>query len=435
MSPQSVLNRTLQSAFLDDLDAVIVSASAPLGLLLVQLKDISELNLAFGYRVVDLTLTALAERLAAGFARTKVVRVGTGRFAVVLEALKSDGYALLAANKVQRLVEAPFQVEQCSVKVDVVQGVALAPLHATNGQALFRCAETALELARDRHDGAVLYSAERVAERTELHRIDVELGYALQDGRVETWFQPQIDLRTGRPSGAEALLRCRGRDGAWIAPELLVRSAERNGRLAELTRAVFNTALRCAAEWPEPHLRLSVNASTHNLKDRDFVMVVEGAAGVWNRPLDALTIEITETAFIDEPQKSLAAMRSLRELGARVAIDDFGTGYSSLSYFKDIPANELKVDKTFVLGMLAYEADRRIVSAVIHLAHAFGLEVVAEGLEDEATLELLRGMECDVVQGFLLGRPMSPAVFADWLGRASAAAPLEPEPPSPPHAL
>jgi EAL domain-containing protein (putative c-di-GMP-specific phosphodiesterase class I) len=164
---------------------------------------------------------------------------------------------------------------------------------------------------------------------------------------------------------------------------------------------------------------VSINVSTPSLLDPDFVATVASAASIWNRPLETLTVELTETTIMESPEQSLATMRRLRELGARVALDDFGMGYSSLAYFRDIPANELKVDKSFVLNMLTHAADRAIVDTVIKLAHAFGLSVVAEGVEDARILEALRELRCDVAQGYFYSRPLAPTAYTEWL-RASA---------------
>jgi diguanylate cyclase (GGDEF)-like protein len=422
------LNRTRQSAFIEDLETELAATQRTLGLLLVQLADIAELNLRLGYRTVDAALTILAARLAEGFSRDKVVRIGTGRFAIVLRDVKSDAYALLAANKVRRLAEPPLEIGDRAVQVSLAQGVALGPQHAASAEGLFRCAETALEVAREARDSVALYNPDKAAERNTLARLDEELARALREGGLEVVFQPQIEIRSGRLAGAEALLRCRGSDGTWLSPELLIKCAERTGRLAQVTAAVLNTALRYAAEWPDVLLGVSVNASVQSLLDEDFVATVETAVGLWHRRPDTLTVEITESAFMENPQRSFATMRRLRDLGVRVAIDDFGTGYSSLSYFRDIPANELKVDKSFVLRMLAHAADRGIVGTVIGLAHAFGLRVVAEGVEDRETLDLLREMRCDYAQGFLIGRPMPPPAFAAWLDaqRRSGAASMSP---------
>jgi diguanylate cyclase (GGDEF)-like protein len=409
------LNNTRQAAFLDDLANAISCSAEPLGLMLVQLRGVGDLNHALGYRAVDGILADFGARLAEGFnTRSKVVRIGPARFAVVLGALPSGAHALLAANKAQRIAEAPFDTESGPVKLDVAQGIALFPQHASGAEDLLRHAEDALESAKQRTNAVVLYDPETLSGQSELHRIDVELGHALEHGRLEVVFQPQVDLRSGRPTGAEALVRCRDREGASISPELLVQSAERTGRLRDMTAAIFNTAMRYAAEWHERDFALSLNASAHSFKDVEFVPSLLTALKIWNRRPDALTIEITESVFIDEPKMTFATMRRLRDLGVRVSIDDFGIGYSSLSYFRNIPANELKVDKSFVLGMLEHAADREIVRAVINLAHAFGLEVVAEGVEDQATLATLRAMQCDKAQGFLIGRPMPPAAFNEW---------------------
>jgi EAL domain-containing protein (putative c-di-GMP-specific phosphodiesterase class I) len=216
------------------------------------------------------------------------------------------------------------------------------------------------------------------------------------------------------------LLRCRDTSGAFIPPETLIQAAERTGQLGQLTSIMLNAALRYAANWPKSPggNRVSVNVSAQSLKDPELCESVASAMSVWGTAADDLTIEVTESALMDDPGRSFNTLRELRRLGVRVAIDDFGTGYSSLSYFKNIPANELKVDKSFVFAMLEDSADRKIVETVINLAHAFGLEVVAEGVEDEATYELLGELRCDVAQGYLFGKPVSPG---DYLKASQAA--------------
>jgi diguanylate cyclase (GGDEF)-like protein len=413
------LNRTKQSSFLEALDATIANATHPLGLLLLQLYDISELNSRVGYRRVDDALALFAERLGGGFARDKVVRVGTARFAIVLDSLKSEAHAILATNKVQRLAEAPLEVDGKAIAFRVTQGVAIAPQHGDRGARLFRCAEVALEMAAARHPAVAVYSPGEAAEREKLAEIDGELKRALDSGGIEVAFQPQIELATGRAVAAEALLRCQSAAGEALSPELVIRSAERTGRLGLVTSAVLNTALRYAADWPDRSLGLSVNVSTPSLLDPDFVAMITNACSIWGRSLDTLTVELTESTIMDSPEQSFATMRRLCDLGARVSLDDFGTGYSSLAYFKDIPANELKVDKSFVMNMLTHAADRAIVDTVIKLAHAFGLSVVAEGVEDAAILAALRELGCDIAQGYFFSRPLAPAAYATWLAARS----------------
>jgi predicted signal transduction protein with EAL and GGDEF domain len=407
-----------QTAFLDVLEDEIASSQprAVLGLLLVQVGGVEELNFSAGYRVVDDLLAATAVKLETAFKeRARVVRIGTGRFAILLRELKSEAHAILAANRVERIAQEPMEAHPFELSLNVAQGIALHPLHATAADRLLQCAELALNVARNGGASPCVYRPEETDERGEVKRVESELARALVQGGIEAYFQPQIDIESGRAVGGEALLRCRDRSGVMLSPEAIVTAAERTNRLADLTSAMLNTALRYAAEWPMRDGRLSVNVSTVSLKDADFPSVVKTALEIWNRPPQNLTIEITESAFIDEPDKSFAAMRDLKAAGVRVSIDDFGTGYSSLSYFTNIPANELKVDKSFVFKMSESEADRRIVRAVVNLAHGFDLKVVAEGVEDDATLELLRKMRCDIAQGFGIGKPMPPAQFVEWL--------------------
>ena len=339
-------------------------------------------------------------------------------YAILLPGLKSEAHARLAASRVQRLGVELFEAGALA-DLNFAQGVALYPADAGTAEGLLQCAEIALGAARASVTGLAMYRAEKTAEVEQLRRVGEELVRGLENGRIEAYFQPQVAAATGRPVGAEALLRCRDQHGAMLPPEAVVAAAERTNRITDLTTAVLNTALRHAAEWPIRG-RLSVNVSTHSLKDTDFPAVVDAALKIWDRPPSDFTIEITESAFIDEPEKSFAAMRALKALGVRVSIDDFGTGYSSLSYFTNIPAEELKVDKSFVLNMLTSDADRRIVQAVVNLAHGFDLEVVAEGVENQETLTALRHMGCDVAQGFWVGRPMPPAQYLAWLETAGS---------------
>jgi diguanylate cyclase (GGDEF)-like protein len=416
----AALNRTQQATFLESLERELDGSLERdcLGLLLVQLRDFGRLNFAYGYRAMDAALAQIATRLVGAFdRRIPVVRIGTRKFAILLRGLKGESHASLAAKKVQRLGEKPLEIGGPRLRVDVVQGIALYPAHASTAEGLLRCAEAALSVAGEREEPIVVYTPTAASELAQRHEVDNALADALEVGRIEPYFQPQIDIRTGAPSGAEALLRCRDDRGAFIAPELVVRAAERTHRLAELTAAVLDSSLRHATEWPVGGRRLSVNLSTESLKDRDLVPSIRAALGIWGWPPGALTVEITETAMMGEPRTCFSTMRQLRDLGVRVAIDDFGTGYSSLAYFKDIPANELKVDKCFVLNVSDDEADRKIVETVIGLAHAFGFKVVAEGVESAPCLETLRRMDCDFAQGHVVGRPMSSAAFAGWLER------------------
>ncbi|MEX2496892.1 MAG: bifunctional diguanylate cyclase/phosphodiesterase [Woeseia sp.] len=418
----AALNRTTQPVFLDALQREIdASARHALGLLLVRLGSIDELNFRIGYERVDAALAEFGVRLGDAFGeRAAVVRVGTRRFAIVLRDLKSDNHALLAAGRVRRVAEETLQDRWLHMSLNARQGIALFPGHAANAESLLRCAEVALSSAAGNDKGVSLYCPDADDKLSEFGRIEQEVAHALEQGGIESHFQPQVDLATGRVVGAEALLRCRDPRGGFIDPEAVVAVAGRTKQIGVVTAAMFNTALRYAAEWPVKDCALSINITADSLKDPDFVSFVADALEIWGWPPSALTVEITESAFMAEPQQSFAAMHELRAIGVRVAIDDFGTGYSSFSYFTNIPANELKVDKSFVLDMVESAGNRKVVQAVINLAHGFDLKVVAEGVENEQTLDALRGMGCDIAQGYYVGRPMAPAHFATWLSASCA---------------
>lgn len=420
---RKVLNRTQQSVFLEALDAEIDacrSRRGGFGLLLLQLKNFDELNLSLGYAAVDALLAEIASRLEAAFrGQGQCLRVGTKKFALVLEEIPAAAYALLAASKAERLVHEPLSSQAGRrIKIDPAVGVALYPEHADSAQSLLQSAESALKRARDT-DRVTVYDSHTTGQVRALHEAEVALMVALEHGGIEVYFQPQVDVASGAPVGAEALLRCRDGDGTFLPPERVVQAATRARLLPDMSRAVLNTALRYASEWPDERLCVSFNVSPQSLKDTEFIDSIESTLGIWSWETSRLSIEITESAFMDDPETSLPIMRRLRDQGTRVSIDDFGTGYSSFSYFKDIPANELKVDKSFVQNMHENEADRRIVQAVIALAHQFELEVVAEGVENPAGFAILRELGCDVAQGFWVGKPMPPPAFVEWLARRS----------------
>jgi diguanylate cyclase (GGDEF)-like protein len=426
----SQLNRTEQAQFLGALEDAARAANPGemVGLLLVHLRHLERVNMSLGYEAGNEALAELAARLNTGFAqRDHVARIGARTFAIILRRLKSASHALLAAGKAERLAQEPFTIAGREVSMSVAQGIALYPDHAKSPAQWLQCAELALNRARDSGESIVMYDALGATQMRQSLRIENELAQALRESRIEPYFQAQVDIKSGMPVGAEALLRCLDSSGSFIAPNLVIEAAERTHRLQEVTMAMMNAALRYAAEWPlsrsDRPPRVSVNVSPTSLKSPDFVDLVAGALSIWGNAPETLCIEITESVFLDEPERGFEAMRRLRALGTRVALDDFGTGYSSLSYFRDIPANELKVDKSFVLGMRDSRANCNIVRAVVDLAHVFDLEVVAEGVEDDATSRMLAELGCDFAQGFWYAKPMAPPDFSAWLSAAGERAP------------
>jgi EAL domain-containing protein (putative c-di-GMP-specific phosphodiesterase class I) len=244
-----------------------------------------------------------------------------------------------------------------------------------------------------------------------------ELRKALEDNQVLLHYQPKVDLDTGKVLGAEALVRWQHPTRSLIPPAEFVPMAERTGLIKPLTRYVLNLALAQCREWRDSglDLKVSVNLSARNLLDGKLPEDVSRLLSKWRVPAAFLELEITESTIMVDPKKTMEVLRRLHAMGLALSIDDFGTGYSSLAYLKELPVNELKIDRTFVETMATNRGDAFIVRATIDLAHNLSLRVVAEGVEDEQTMQELAGLGCNVAQGFHLSRPLPPQEFSKWL--------------------
>ena len=240
---------------------------------------------------------------------------------------------------------------------------------------------------------------------------------AIQKSEMRVYFQPKISLVTGKPTGAEALARWENPFRGIVAPDEFIPIAESTGFIRPLTEWMLNSALRLASEWEHPWGRqeVSVNVPTQILERTDFVDTVMSARELWRSEDSHLCIEILEQSFIENIDEVFAKLKGLQDQDVKISIDDFGTGYSSLSYFRDIPADELKIDRSFVGGLLKERDNANIVELIVDLAHRFGLQVVAEGVEDVQTLSALKKLHCDIAQGYFIARPMPAAEYHHWL--------------------
>jgi sensor c-di-GMP phosphodiesterase-like protein len=235
-------------------------------------------------------------------------------------------------------------------------------------------------------------------------------------------YQPQVRVSDLRPVGVEALMRWDSRSRGRVPPDVFIPIAERTGLIKKLTIWALNTALRQSSQWKHDwgELTVAVNLPAALVAQYDLPDLVENAMKLWGREGVVLVLEVTERSLMDA-KHSFDILSRLRALGARVSIDDFGTGYSCLAYFKDIPADELKVDRSFVSGLLTDTASVHVSSLIVDLAHRFRLSVVAEGVEDEPTLNALRGLGCDTAQGYLFGKALPSDDMQKWLEGAAAA--------------
>ena len=323
----------------------------------------------------------------------------------------------LAATRILELVGRNYEIAGKTVGVTAVAGAAIYPDHATDRDALLKAADAALQFADERqlayciYDASVRRADERLADLTGNLRI------ALDNSELSLHYQPQIDLQHGTLSGCEALARWQHAEQGWIRPDLFVPVAEKNGLIDTLTYWSVNVALR---EWfsccgASSTTSIAINLSAKLLKSPEVVELIRRALNIWGAEPGALVLEVTESAMMSDPKSALHTLIALHEMGITLSIDDFGTGYSSLAYLKQLPVGELKIDKSFVQQMADYPQDRKIVQAIIDLAHNLEMNVVAEGIENQQTLDMLIGMGCDYGQGFYIGRPMPIGDLPPWM--------------------
>ena len=399
-----------------------------LALVLININHFRQINIVYGHQAGDELLAEFAMRLR-DVCREQdyLARMGNSEFIVVLPGIFNEGHATLAAHKLLGITEQPFELGERLHKVTANLGLALFPDHAESVAELVQKAEIALLESRMSIQAYSIFSMAEEKQEFNAWDIEVDLQNAQERDEFELYFQPQICLQTGCIFGAEALIRWNNQGQGFVRPDLFIPVAEKSGQIHGITWWTVNAALRLMKEWPvfQQPLHVAVNISARVLRDPGFVDSVRSALNIWGVKAEQLTLEITESALMEDTSVSYAALDELKQLGLSISIDDFGTGYSSMSYFKYIPANELKIDQSFVCYMLDNTMDQHIVKTIIEMAHGFDLKVVAEGIENAETLQALKQQGCDIAQGYHLARPMPQQDFIDWLNSYSGTCTLD----------
>lgn len=391
-------------------------ADASLALLLVDLGDIPRLQARLGFQASADLLEVLAQAFASALKeRGRVIRFGDGRFCIIVDAIRNRGHALLAGEKLIRVAQDVMTAAAVAVKPQIGIGIALFPSHATEPSAFLRCAQLAAAAARDQSVRLKIFDDTCEAQVLKPWQLGEAFANALDTGELSVYYQPKVHIDSGLTAGAEALTRWMVLGETVVTPGVFIPLAEESGLMHELTWYVLSNALRTSAECDA--LPVAVNITPGMLHHRGFLDMVRTAVSTWGIKANHLTIEITEGALIADFDEAIARLRTLRHAGVRISIDDFGTGYSSLSYFKKIPADELKIDKSFILQMLQDPADQRLVQTIISLAEQFKMETVAEGVEDRETLEALAAMGCSYAQGYLFSPAISSTELRVWLDK------------------
>ncbi|MCG8359557.1 MAG: EAL domain-containing protein [Kiloniellales bacterium] len=391
--------------------------SEPLGLLLLDLDRFKEINDTLGHHVGDLLLRDVAKRLIEPLRRTDTIaRLGGDEFAVLLPAVTDLERAERVSRRLEHVLERPFQVETLSLEVAVSIGIALYPDHAEDGSKLLQCADVAMYTAKTERTGIELYDAQKDHNTVRHLTLSGELRQAIETEQLSFHYQPKLDLATRRVTQVEALARWHHPKHGFIPPEEFVIQAERTGLIQPLILWEFNTALGQLAAWKQTGLEIgmAINLSAGNLHHETLPEILGELLEKWAVEPEKLTLEITESAIMIDPESALEVLKRLDQIGLRLSIDDFGTGYSSLAGLKRLPVDELKIDKSFVMEMNENESDLIIVRSTIDLAHNLGLKVVAEGVESEQHIAVLSGLGCDLGQGFYISKPMPVEEITEW---------------------
>ncbi|MGC9960437.1 MAG: bifunctional diguanylate cyclase/phosphodiesterase [Acidimicrobiales bacterium] len=379
-----------------------------LAFLFIDLDHFKEINDSFGHPAGDALLRQLGPRLRSCLRSSDVlVRLGGDEFAVVLVDADSE-YAIDVAGRLAASLEAPFVLDVMSASISGSIGIAMAPADAADSAELLRCSDVAMYRAKLADIPVALYERGLDTGTSPLLLVE-ELRTAVETGGLVLHYQPQLDMSSGEIVALEALIRWPHPRLGIVPPLKFLPLAEEAGLMRPLTAWVLRQALAQCASWRSAghEVAISVNISTSNLLDAGFTDLVSSLLDLHDLPPEALVLEMTETSIISDFERSSQVIEDLRDLGLVVSVDDFGAGFTSLAYLSSLAVGELKLDRTFITGLASGERKRdpELVRATIDLGHALGMRVVAEGVEDEATLELLHDLGCDLAQGYCISRP------------------------------
>ncbi|MBV8517148.1 MAG: EAL domain-containing protein [Acidobacteria bacterium] len=389
-----------------------------LALMLMDLDRFKEVNDTFGHHFGDALLKQVAFRLENQMRGGDVVaRLGGDEFAMILPRAVDGGSAAVAARRILNTLEQPFVVEGQVLEVGGSIGIALYPTHGTDARTLLRRADVAMYAAKQKQSGYSFHQEDAESRSPDQLALVVELRGAADRNELELHYQPKLHLRSGLVTRAEVLIRWNHPQRGYLPPNAFIPLAERTGLIRPISDWLLDAAMRQCRLWQDAGapIHVAVNISANSLLDQSLPEKVQNALERWDVDPRFLKIEITESSIMADPAHALAILSLLQSMGVRLSVDDFGTGYSSLTHLRQLPIDEIKIDKSFVMGMLSNDADAAIVRTVIDLAHNLGKQVCAEGVEDEATWRALVSLGCDLAQGFWIARPMNAAALMQWL--------------------
>ncbi len=411
-------NRVLMKDRLDQAIRAAKREECSVALMVTDLDRFKEINDTLGHHYGDLLLQQVAVRLRSALRDSDTVaRLGGDEFAILLPNINDEKQVKQAAKKIAEEIDKPFIFENQNVHVGISIGIALYPKDNEQTSKLMRQADVAMYVAKRSHQDYAFYESEQ--DQHSLSRLSMagELRQALNDKQFVIHYQPTINLETEQVVGVEALVRWQHPKKGLIAPSEFIPLAEQTGLVQDLTTLVLEESLQQLHSWQAKgiKLRMSINLASRCLYDSELVSQLKYLIDHWQLSATDIQLEVTEKSLMDDPSKALATLTELRMLGVSLAIDDFGTGYSSMSYLHQFPIQEIKVDHSFINGMLSNKADLAIVHSIIKLAHNMKHRVIAEGVDEKSAIAVLKQMNCDLVQGYLFSPALAADEFQKWL--------------------
>jgi diguanylate cyclase (GGDEF)-like protein/PAS domain S-box-containing protein len=401
-----------------------------LAVALIDLDRFKEINDSLGHTAGDHLLISVGKQMGGALrASDTVARLGGDEFGLVLPELNDLEALEPVLERLQRALEEPIQVQSLPIGIEASIGIAIYPDHGQDAQTLIQRADIAMYEAKRDGLSHVFYDDSTHDHDVTSLTLVAELRRAISERELVLHYQPKAALESGVVTSVEALVRWVHPQRGLVPPDSFIPLAQETSLIGPLTLYVIEEALRQVRAWQEQGIELSiaVNLSTRNLLDRGFPELVKELLDRWEVKPESLELEVTESSMLANPARAKAVLGELSELGIRLSIDDFGTGYSSLSYLRQLPVDEIKIDRSFVIGMAAEEGDAVIVRSTVDLGRNLGLEVVAEGVETVEHWEQLRELGCNTAQGYYLSRPVPAQELSDWLRARSAAAARQPQ--------
>jgi diguanylate cyclase (GGDEF)-like protein len=393
--------------------------------MLLDLDDFKSINDTLGHEFGDLVLKQVAWRLnEAVDEHTTLARLGGDEFAVVVHGGSAEAEG--TTDRMLAALERPMDVDSLAIELAASIGIACFPQHGRTVRELLRHADVALYCAKASHESYQTYAEEYDEYSIDRLALAAQLRRGIERGELTVHYQPKEPLRDGVTSAVEALVRWNHPQLGCIGPDGFIPLAEQTGVIKPLTERVLETALAQCEQWRHEGLEVtvSVNVSTRNLLDDDLPSTIRTLLARFGLPASALQLEITESRIVADLRRTRAALDEVRSMGVKIAIDDFGTGFSSLSQLQQLPVDEIKIDKSFVIRMETDPNDAVLVRSIIELGRNLGLRVTAEGVESESIKRSLGKLGCDFAQGFHIGRPAAPEECRRHLESAVPARPV-----------